>query len=45
MFFGFFPKPLLDASNPYIAALMQHVGVTDDEPTVPAGALTEEGEH
>ncbi len=41
VFFGFFPKPLLEASNPYIADLMIHVGVTDDEPTV-AGSVTEE---
>ena len=34
--FGFFPKPLLEASNPYVADLMQHVGVTDDEPGVPS---------
>ncbi len=45
VFFGFFPQPLLDASNPYIDGLMSHIGVTDDEPTVPAGALTEEGGH
>ncbi len=36
VFFGFFPKPLLETSNPYVADLMQHVGVTDDEPTVAA---------
>ncbi len=41
--FGFFPKPLLEASNPYVADLMQHVGVTDDEPTVVAeSSLAEE---
>lgn len=34
VFFGFFPKPLLDVSNPYVDQLMQHVGVTDDEPAV-----------
>ena len=39
VFFGFFPKPLLETSNPYVADLMIHVGVTDDEPTV---ALAEE---
>ena len=34
VFFGFFPKPLLETSNPYIKDLMEHVGVTDDEPAV-----------
>ncbi|MGA8256879.1 MAG: NADH-quinone oxidoreductase subunit M [Nocardioides sp.] len=42
--FGFFPQPLLDASNPYIDDLMQHVGVTDEEPVVPAGHSTT-GDH
>ncbi|WP_232678268.1 NADH-quinone oxidoreductase subunit M [Nocardioides sp. R-C-SC26] len=43
--FGFFPQPLLDASNPYIDDLMQHVGVTDDAPAVaPGGGSHESGE-
>ena len=41
VFLGFFPKPLLETSNPYVADLMLHVGVTDDEPTV-TGPLAEE---
>ncbi len=40
--FGFFPQPLLDASNPYIDGLMQHVGVTDEEPVVPPGSVDHE---
>jgi NADH-quinone oxidoreductase subunit M len=34
--FGFYPMPLLDVSNPTVDALLQDVGVTDDEPVVPA---------
>ncbi|MBB6627346.1 NADH-quinone oxidoreductase subunit M [Nocardioides sp. KIGAM211] len=34
--FGFFPMPLLDVSNPTVSDLMQHVGVSDDPPVVPA---------
>ena len=44
VFFGFYPQPLLDVSNPTIDTLMQHVGVHDDEPVVPAGT-GEEGSH
>ena len=40
--FGFYPMPLLDAVNPTVDSLLQHVGVTDDAPTVPAA---EEGDH
>jgi NADH-quinone oxidoreductase subunit M len=36
VFFGFFPQPMLDAVNPTVDSLLQHVGVTDDPPTVPA---------
>jgi len=39
--FGFWPMPMLDAANPTVDSLLQHVGVTDDEPQVPANA--EEG--
>ena len=31
---GFYPKPMLDAITPSVAATMQHVGVTDPQPTV-----------
>jgi NADH-quinone oxidoreductase subunit M len=34
--FGFYPMPLLDVSNPTVDTLLQHVGVSDDEPVVPA---------
>jgi NADH-quinone oxidoreductase subunit M len=36
VFFGFFPQPMLDAVNPTVDSLLQHVGVSDDPPTVPA---------
>ncbi|MBZ5740447.1 NADH-quinone oxidoreductase subunit M [Nocardioides mangrovi] len=42
VFFGFVPMPMLHAVNPTVESLLQHVGVTDDPPTVPA-AETEEG--
>lgn len=32
--FGFYPGPLLEASNPYVGTLLERVGVTDDAPTV-----------
>ena len=38
LFFGFYPKPLLDVINPAVAATMQDVGKTDPAPAVPAGA-------
>ncbi|MGB0099820.1 MAG: NADH-quinone oxidoreductase subunit M [Nocardioides sp.] len=34
--FGFFPMPLLDAANPYVDTLFEQIGVSDDEPSVPA---------
>jgi NADH-quinone oxidoreductase subunit M len=40
--FGFYPMPMLDAVNPTVESLLHHVGVTDDEPTVP---VAEEGAH
>jgi NADH-quinone oxidoreductase subunit M len=40
--FGFYPGPLLDVSNPFSEQLLQHTGVQDDGPTVPATA--QEGE-
>ena len=36
VFFGFYPMPLLDVSNPTVETLLEHVGVSDDLPTVPA---------
>jgi NADH-quinone oxidoreductase subunit M len=42
--FGFFPMPLLDVANPAVDSLLQHAGVTDDPPVVPA-AESEEGAH
>jgi NADH-quinone oxidoreductase subunit M len=38
---GFFPKPLLDVINPAVDRTMHQVGVTDPEPVVPAGTLSE----
>jgi NADH-quinone oxidoreductase subunit M len=43
--FGFYPMPLLDAANPYVDSILEHVGVSDDAPTVPAADHAEEGEH
>jgi NADH-quinone oxidoreductase subunit M len=43
--FGFYPAPLLDVANPTVYSLLEHVGVSDDEPTVPAADHAEEGEH
>ncbi|ABL80074.1 MULTISPECIES: NADH-quinone oxidoreductase subunit M [unclassified Nocardioides] len=43
VFFGFFPMPLLDVSNPTVDSLLQHVGVSDEAPTVADHA--EEGAH
>ncbi len=44
VFFGFYPAPLLDVSNPMVGDLMQQVGVEDTPPTVvhDAGSETEE---
>lgn len=39
VFFGFFPGPLLDVSNPTIDSLMEHVGVSDDQPAVQPGSV------
>ncbi|GAB2872415.1 NADH-quinone oxidoreductase subunit M [Nocardioides pacificus] len=51
--FGFYPMPLLDVINPVVETTLEHVGVTDDDPTVPAAdpsgnggnAPAEEGSH
>lgn len=43
--FGFYPMPLLDAANPYVDELLVHVGVSDDEPTVPAADHDSEESH
>jgi NADH-quinone oxidoreductase subunit M len=40
--FGFYPMPLLDVANPTVDALLEHVGVSDDAPSVPAA---EEGDN
>ncbi|CAB4734144.1 MAG: NADH-quinone oxidoreductase subunit M [Actinobacteria bacterium] len=47
VFLGFYPAPLLDASNPYIDGLMSQVGVADDPPTVtePVEVHVEDGAH
>ena len=44
--FGFYPMPLLDVSNPTVDALLQHVGVSDQAPVVPAAGddSAEEGQ-
>ena len=44
--FGFVPGPLLDVSNPTVHSLLQHVGVSDEEPVVPAAGndTAEEGQ-
>jgi NADH-quinone oxidoreductase subunit M len=44
LFFGFYPAPLLDVSNPVIDSLMVRVGVTDDEPAVPPGTVEHDEE-
>ena len=33
---GFYPKPALDALNPTVDSILQHVGVEDPPPTVAA---------
>jgi NADH-quinone oxidoreductase subunit M len=43
--FGFYPMPLLDAANPTVDILLEHVGVSDDAPSVPAADHAEEGDH
>jgi NADH-quinone oxidoreductase subunit M len=40
--FGFYPGPLLDVANPFSEQLLEHTGVKDDGPRVPATA--QEGE-
>jgi NADH-quinone oxidoreductase subunit M len=35
VFFGFYPKPLLDVINPAVAATMQDIGKTDPAPSAP----------
>ena len=42
VFFGFFPMPLLDVSNPAVDTLLHNAGVTDEPPVVP---VAEEGAH
>jgi NADH-quinone oxidoreductase subunit M len=47
VFFGFYPMPLLDVSNPTVDTLLQHVGVSDEAPVVPTAEhdSAEEGAH
>jgi NADH-quinone oxidoreductase subunit M len=45
LLFGFYPMPVLDVINPYVENTLAQVGVTDDEPTVPAGTPVAEGGH
>jgi NADH-quinone oxidoreductase subunit M len=33
---GLYPKPLLDTLNPTVDSILEHVGVSDPEPTVAA---------
>jgi NADH-quinone oxidoreductase subunit M len=43
--FGFYPMPLLDVSNPTVTTLLQHAGVSDQAPVVPAaGEKAQEGQ-
>ncbi len=38
VFFGFYPLPLMEASDPYVGDLLSQVGVSDDPPEVTAPA-------
>ena len=38
LLFGFYPAPLLDVINPYVADTLSDVGVGDEAPAVPTGA-------
>jgi NADH-quinone oxidoreductase subunit M len=42
--FGFYPMPLLDVSNPTVHTLLQHAGVSDQAPVVPAAEKAQEGQ-
>ncbi|GAB2772068.1 NADH-quinone oxidoreductase subunit M [Nocardioides salsibiostraticola] len=42
VFFGFFPKPLLDVANPFTESLMERVGISDSDPVVPPGSVEPE---
>jgi len=44
VFFGFYPKPLLDVANPMVDDLMHQIGVDDGHPTVTTDAI-QEGAH
>ena len=41
--FGFYPAPLLDVAGPFSEQLLEHTGVHDDGPRVPAEA--QEADH
>lgn len=45
VFFGFYPAPLLDVSDPMVGDLMHQVGVEDDAPTVVHAEHEGEGAH
>ncbi len=39
LFFGFYPMPLLEVSNPTVESILAEVGVVDAEPVVPPGSV------
>ena len=43
LLFGFYPMPLLHAANPTVDSLLVHMGISDDQPSVPAADTAEEG--
>ncbi|HWJ68248.1 MAG TPA: NADH-quinone oxidoreductase subunit M [Nocardioides sp.] len=44
VFFGFYPAPLTDVSNPMVGDLLEHVGVEDDAPAVDPGDVEHAGQ-
>ena len=44
VFFGFYPKPLMDVTNPMVDGLLQHVGVDDGSPDVVPGDVPDHAE-
>jgi len=45
IFFGFYPRPLLDVINPVVEQSMSYVGVTDPPPTLESDTGDHEVEH
>jgi len=43
VFFGFYPRPLLDAIKPAVQATLQQTGNTDPAPVVPVAATANNG--